>query len=151
MREIFAEDYAQLHVPTPYRIDWLAPPGAAVRAALRRDLRGVPARPSLPPVVIVRSGTLRPGDSYALPFGLLGPGRRVIFMAQLEGVGEQGVRARLELSCNGRDIAMEVGQGQRSATIDQRDLGPGECQAQLRSTSSAPHRYSLRLRLALQS
>jgi len=149
--EIFAEDYAQLHVPTPYRIDWLSPPGAAVRAALRRDLRGVPARPSLPPVEIVRKGTLGPGSSYALPFGLLGPGRRVTFTAQVDGAGEPGVRGRIELFCSGEEIAMELGQGQRSATIDGRKLGPGECSVELRSTSSASHRYTLRLRLVLES
>ena len=37
--EIFAEDYVQLNLRTRYAIRWLDPPNAAVRAALRRDLR----------------------------------------------------------------------------------------------------------------
>jgi hypothetical protein len=37
--EIFAEDYAQLNMRTNYFITALAPPGRAVKAALRRDLR----------------------------------------------------------------------------------------------------------------
>jgi hypothetical protein len=37
--EIFAEDYVQLNLRTNYFITALAPPGRAIRAALRRDLR----------------------------------------------------------------------------------------------------------------
>ena len=37
--EIFAEDYVQLNLRTNYFITALAPPGRAVQAALRRDLR----------------------------------------------------------------------------------------------------------------
>ena len=37
--EIFAEDYVQLNLRTRYAIRWLDPPNAAIRAALRRDLR----------------------------------------------------------------------------------------------------------------
>jgi hypothetical protein len=37
--EIFAEDYVQLNLRSRYAIRWLEPPNAAVRAALRRDLR----------------------------------------------------------------------------------------------------------------
>ena len=63
--EIFAEDYAQLHLETPFKITWLAPPSEAVRAALRNDLENVPAAPtpvaSRPPVTIAKSGTLRSG------------------------------------------------------------------------------------------
>jgi hypothetical protein len=37
--EIFAEDYVQLNLRTNYYVTSLAPPGRAVKAALRRDLR----------------------------------------------------------------------------------------------------------------
>ena len=37
--EIFAEDYVQLNMRTNYFVTAFAPPGPAVRAALRRDLR----------------------------------------------------------------------------------------------------------------
>jgi hypothetical protein len=36
--EIFAEDYVQLHMRTPYEIRWLRPPGPRIKAALRSDL-----------------------------------------------------------------------------------------------------------------
>jgi hypothetical protein len=61
--ELFAEDYAQLHLETPFRIGWLDPPSPEVRAALARDLENVPAAPlpaaPRPAVVIERRGTLR--------------------------------------------------------------------------------------------
>jgi hypothetical protein len=44
--EIFAEDYVQLNLRSPYYIHWLAPPDSAVRAALRRDLRSTVITPS---------------------------------------------------------------------------------------------------------
>ena len=37
--EIFAEDYVQLNLRSRYNIRWLDPPGSAINAALRRDLR----------------------------------------------------------------------------------------------------------------
>ncbi len=40
--ELFAEDYVQLNLRSRYYIRWLDPPGAAVKAALRRDLRANP-------------------------------------------------------------------------------------------------------------
>ena len=44
--EIFAEDYLHLHLNVPYKIDWLEPPGAEIRAAVRREpgRRSGPAR-----------------------------------------------------------------------------------------------------------
>ena len=44
--EIFAEDYVQLNLRTRYAIRWLDPPNAAIRAALRRDLRAPDISPS---------------------------------------------------------------------------------------------------------
>ncbi len=37
--EVLAEDYVQLNLRTRYSIGWLAPPGKAIKVALRRDLR----------------------------------------------------------------------------------------------------------------
>jgi hypothetical protein len=37
--EVFAEDYVQLNMRSGFAIHWLDPPNAAVKAALRRDLR----------------------------------------------------------------------------------------------------------------
>ena len=37
--EVLAEDYVSLNLRTRYSIRWLAPPGNAIKAALRRDLR----------------------------------------------------------------------------------------------------------------
>ena len=36
--EIFAEDYARLHIAFTWNIRWIGPPSAAVREALRQDL-----------------------------------------------------------------------------------------------------------------
>jgi hypothetical protein len=44
--EIFAEDYVQLNLHSPYYIHWLAPPDSVVKAALRRDLRSTGITPS---------------------------------------------------------------------------------------------------------
>jgi hypothetical protein len=149
--EIFAEDYAQLHVGFAYKIRWLGAPGADVLAALRRDLPGAPAEPAqAPPLVIVRRGTIAPGEARSLPFGLLGPGRHVTFSAQLTGAARAPVRARLELRCGARSFARSVAPGTGTATIDSRDLGPARCLAALRSTASSPQRYSVRLRLAIE-
>ena len=44
--EVFAEDYAQLHLQTPWRISWLEAPGEPVLAALRADLENAPRKRS---------------------------------------------------------------------------------------------------------
>lgn len=150
--EIFAEDYTQLHLQTPYKIGWLAPPSERLLVGLRRVLGG-PAEPAPPPagdpLVIVRRGTLAPGERRVLPFGLLGPGRRVTFTARVEGVGEGGTRARMELVC-GRRVTVDLRSGDRSRTIDVRDLGPGRCAVALTSSARRPHAYLARLRLAVE-
>ena len=93
--EIFAEDYAQLHQETPFKISWLAPPTEPIRAALRSDLENVPATPTpvetRPPVTIARSGTLRAGAPVVVPFELLGawPARHL----QRDGCDEDGPSA----------------------------------------------------------
>ena len=149
--EIFAEDYAQLHMETPYKLQWLDPPTAAVRAALRRDLMNVPASPipapAKAPVVIRRTGPLRPGQVRSIPFELLGPGRRVTYTATVT----RDTSARMQLRCsNGRSASRVLGGTTRTATIDLRNLGPARCTVAVRGTGRVAGGYNARLRLALE-
>ena len=149
--EIFAEDYARLHLRTVYKIGWLSAPTRAVRLAVGRDVRGVPntsMRP--PPFTIVRQGALQPGRSRALPFGLLGPGRRVTFAVALQPAGTGARVARMTLRCGRRTVTRDVLDTEQAPTIDQRGLGPAtDCRATLANVSGAVLRYTIRLRLAL--
>ena len=150
--EIFAEDYVQLHLETPFEISWLDPPSETVRAALRKDLENVPATPTpvaaKPPVVITRAGTLRPSATIAIPFELLGPDRRVTFRAS---TGRSGAPVRMELRCSdGRKAARLLTSARRAATIDLRNLGPARCTVAVRSTGRVPISYSARVRLAIE-
>ena len=147
--ELFAEDYAQLHIEHQFQIQWLAPPTRAVRAALRRDLEGEPASPipapAKPPLVIKRSGELRPGQVHSVPFELLGPGRRVTFTATVT----RNVSARMFLRCtDGRTASRALRAATRTATIDLRDLGPARCTVSVRGTGTAAGGYNARVRLA---
>jgi len=146
--EIFAEDYVQLHVKAPYRIRWLSTPSAAVMRAMRLDLTnraGGPA-PKLPaPLITTRSGTLASGGGERLPFGLLGPGRKVGLVAHLSGT--QGDRARAEVVCNGQVIGAQEAGGGEEIRLDLGPLGPADCTASLVGTAGAA-RYDLELTLA---
>ncbi len=146
--EIFAEDYTQLHLQTPWRLSWLAPPDETVLAALRADLENAPteAVPAVvPPLVITRSGTLRPRGTHAIPFGLLGPGRRVTFTATTARAGT----ARVELRCDdGRTVTRPI--RTKTATIDLRNVGPATCSVVVRSTARTAVRFTARLRLAIE-
>ncbi len=150
--EIFAEDYSQLHLETIYKIGWLRPPGMNIRNALKRDLENSPdellASPRSQPVVINRSGTLSAGQRRTLPFTFVGPNRRATFTATLSRVNEPGARARLELTCGARTFVKRLRAGERTATIDRRNLGPAECEIALVSTSARTLDYTVRLRLA---
>jgi hypothetical protein len=99
--EIFAEDYAYVHLGGGFGIPWLAPPDDALRAALLAELAGSPpAQPVTPlpqPVVVVRRGTLAPRAQRTVPFGLLGPQRRVTLTGTVAGAGRAGTRARARL------------------------------------------------------
>lgn len=146
--EVFAEDYAQLHLQTPWRIGWLDPPGEPVLAALRADLENAPTETvpaSTRPLVITRRGTLRPRAVHTIPFGLLGPGRRVTFTATL---GRPGT-ARLELRCDDGRTASRVVRT-RTATLDVRNLGPATCRVAILSTVRRAVSFSARLRLAVE-
>ena len=145
--EIFAEDYVQLQVKAPYRIRWLPPPSAAVMRAMRLDLtgRGGGPAPRLPaPLITTRSGTLSSGDGERLPFGLLGPGRKVGLVAHLGGTSAD--RARAEVVCNGRVIGSQEAGGGEEINLDLGPLGPAECTANLVGTAGAAH-YDMELTL----
>lgn len=151
--EIFAEDYAQTQLRTRYGISWLRPPDDALRAALTRDLGALPATPAQPdvePLVLRRSGTIETGQRRALPFGLLGPDRRVTFTVRLGGSAQQGTRARLVLVCGGVRLVKPFKQGTAIARIDRRGLGPARCDASVVNTAGKSLAYDMTLRLAIQ-
>lgn len=153
--EIFAEDYAYIHLPGRYGIPWLSPPDDALGTALLAELAGSPpAQPVTPvpqPLVVTRRGTLAPRGRRTVPFGLLGPGRRVTVTANVTGASRAGTRARLELTCDGRRIASRaVARGQQTRKLDVRGLGPADCQARLVSTSRSSLTYVIQLRLAIE-
>jgi len=155
--EIFAEDYARLAIggSTAFKISWLAAPDATVLTALQADLGlGPPPAvvnpPALKPVTLMRKGSLAPRERVSIPFGLLGPGRRVTATATFVGAKEKRPRATLELRCDrGRVALRTVASGKRVVKIDQRDLGPAECTAVLASTSSFSRSYTLIVRLTI--
>jgi hypothetical protein len=153
--EIFAEDYARIHHGSEYRIPWLQPPDEIVRQSLLADFglaqppTAAPPPPAIRPVVVVRRGTLAPRAAVSIPFGLLGPGRRVTFTAAVAGTTRPGLRARLEVVCGRRVGAGVLRRGRLRATVDVPNLGPADCHARLVSTSAVPHRYTLTLRLAV--
>jgi hypothetical protein len=155
--EIFAEDYAWIHIPHQYAIPWLQPPGEELRNALLTELGGpppaqLPETPVAAPLVLTRSGTLAPRSAQGIPFGLLGPGRRVTFTGTVGNVNRSGVRARVEVNCNGRRVATQnFARGRATRTINVPNLGPGQCQARLVSTTGVRLTYSLRLRLAIEA
>jgi hypothetical protein len=150
--EIYAEDYAQLHIEHEYRIQWLAPPTRAVRLALSRELENVPAAPipapAKAPLVIKRAGELSPGQEHRIPFELLGTGRRVTFTATVT----RNTTGRMLLRCSdGRTASRNLRGETRTATIDLRNLGPARCTVSIRGTGGAAGGYNARLRLARES
>ena len=153
--EIFAEDYAYIHLPIRYAIRWLSPPDDALRSALLAELGGTPApaptAAAAQPLVVNRSGTLAARAVRTVPFDLAGPGRRVTYTVTLAGANRAGVRARAEIVCNGTRVASRnFGNGVRTRTLDVPNVGPAECEARLVSTSRFAHRYTLSLRLAVE-
>ena len=155
--EVFAEDYSYIHLGIGYAIPWLAPPDAALKAAMLAEL-GTPA--SAPPegsttpgpLVIARSGTLAPRARRDVSFGLLGPGRRVTLTATVSNSRRAGTRARAQIICNGRTIANQpLVRGRAARTIDLKNQGPAQCVARLVNTTGVRLSYTLRLRLAVES
>src|SRR3954447_16967813 len=152
--EIFAEDYAYIHVGPSYRyaITWLTPPDDALKADMFAALGGpppamLPAAPNTP-LVVQRVGTLAPRGTKSVPFGLLGPGRRVTFTANVARATRKGVRARIQVRCNGTVAATRtIAKGQKTRTLDLPNMGPGDCDARLVSSASVSLKYTLRLQL----
>ena len=155
--EIFAEDYAWIHIPYQHAIPWLSPPDEALRAAMFAELGGqptaqLPETPAAGPLVINRSGSLAARRSQVVPFGLLGPGRRVTFTATVNRPTRAGTRARMDVTCNGARVAsLAFTKGRSTRTINVANLGPGECSARLQSTAGVRLTYTLRLRLAIET
>jgi len=155
--EIFAEDYAYIHTGDAdrYAIRWLSPPDEALKTAMLAELGGSPvALPELPevPLVLIRSGTLVPRNSYSVPFLLLGPGRRVTFTVTLSRPQRKGIRARAQIVCDGRVVASQpFGKGRARRTLDVPNLGPAGCDARIVSNAGVMLSYNLRVRLAIEN
>jgi hypothetical protein len=151
--EIFAEDYASIHVGASYHygITWLTPPDDKLKtdmfAALGTPPAPLPAAPNLP-LVVNRNGTLTPHDVKSVPFGLLGPGRHVTFTATVSRPTRKGVRARIQVVCNGTVAGTRtIAKGQKTRTLDLPNMGPGDCDARLMSNVSVTLKFTLRLQL----
>ena len=155
--EVFAEDYAWIHIPYQHAIPWLAPPDETLRTALFAELGGqptaqLPETPAAGPLVINRNGTLAAKRSQVVPFGLLGPGRRVTFTATVDRSTRAGTRARMDVTCNGTRVENQTfTKGRATRTINVPNLGPGECSARLVSTTGVRLTYTLRLQLAIET
>jgi hypothetical protein len=157
--EIFAEDYAYIHMGdtngSRYAIPWMSAPDEALKTALFAEL-GAPTAP-LPeapnePLIIERTGVLAPRDTRSLAFGLLGPGRRVTFTAKVSRPKRKGVRARVKIVCDGKVVANQpVGKGRSVRTVDVQNLGPAQCDARLVSSVGVTLAYTLTLRLVRES
>lgn len=154
--EIFAEDYAYIHTGSRYAISrWLQPPDDALKAAMFAEL-GSPqaALPDSPevPLIINRNGTLVPRDRYSVPFGLLGPGRRVTLTATVSKPTRKGIRARAQIVCDGRVVASQpFGKGRSKRVLDVPNLGPADCDARLISNTGVSLAYRLTLRLLVEN
>jgi len=156
--EIFAEDYAQLARPgDAFRISWLERPNGSVLGAILHDLGLGPepeitTPPRLKPLSIARRGRLAASRSVAVrPFGLLGPGRRVRATVEVAGASAPGVRARLELRCDGRRISTRtLATGMKVVSIDRPNLGPADtCTVSVTNTSRATRAFALTVSVAL--
>ena len=102
--------------------------------------------------MINRSGSLAAKRSQVVPFGLLGPGRRVTLTATVNKATRAGTRARMDVTCNGTRVATQLfTKGRSTRTINVANLGPGDCSARLVSTTGVRLTYTLRLRLAIET
>ncbi len=154
--EIFAEDYAYIHVGASYHygMPWLGPPDDALKATMFAELgtptSTLPAAPNTP-LVVNRVGTLAARGTKSVPFGLLGPGRHVTFTATVSRPKRKGIRARIQVVCNGTVAGTQtIGRGQSTRTLDLPNLGPADCDARLVSTVKVSLKYTLRLQLAVE-
>lgn len=154
--EIFAEDYAAAHFGNErYAITWLGPPSDTLKQALFAELgtptSQLPAAPNLP-LVVNRTGTLQPRGNFATPFGLLGPGRHIVLTVTVSKPKRKGVRARAQVVCNEQVAATaNFGKGRSKRTLDVPNMGPGQCQARVVSTTGVRLAYTLRLQVSIES
>ena len=154
--EVFAEDYAYIHTHSRYAItSWLTPPDAALESAMFAEL-GTPtaALPYAPevPLILNRRGTLAPRDGYSVPFGLLGPGRRVTVAATVSNAKRKGIRARAQLVCDERVVVTRTfRKGQAKRTFDIPNLGPATCDVRLVSNVTTTLSYTLHIAVAVES
>jgi hypothetical protein len=151
--EIFADDYAYIHVGPSYHygITWLSPPDDKLKAdmfaALGTPTAALPAAPNTP-LIVNRVGTLTPRDTKSVPFGLLGPGRRVTFTATVSRATRKGIRARIQVVCNSKVAGTRtITKGQKKRTLTLPNMGPGDCDARLISAAPVSLKYTLRLKL----
>lgn len=153
--EIFAEDYVQVHVRGEFGIPWLNPPSAAVRRAIRQDITGRASGPAprpgsgegqggpTDPPTNSRSRTFRdrvdlaPGDARRIPFGLLGPGRRINFTTNVASAQQTG-RVSNQLFCQGRRITGGQGTDASPGRIKRTNLPPGSCHIVVTNLSEEP-------------
>ena len=154
--EIFAEDYAYIHVGSSYHygITWLSPPDAKLKtdmfAVLGTPPEPLPAAPNTP-LTIDRVGTLAPQGQKSVPFGLLGPGRRVVFTATVSRPKRKGVRARAQIFCTNKLVATRTfGRGRSKGTLDVPNLGPADCDARLVSAAPVSLKYTLHVELSVE-
>jgi len=154
--EIFAEDYAYIHLGLNYGIPWLSPPDDALEAALLAEL-GAPSSSPPPsattpgPLVITRRGTLAARGRRDVPFGLLGTGRRVTLTATVSHSTRRGTRARTQIICDGRLVGTQpFVRGRAQRTLDIKNLGPARCVARIVNATQVRLNYTLRLRLAIE-
>jgi hypothetical protein len=153
--EVFADDYAYIHVGPTYKygITWLSPPDDALKATMFAELGSptstLPAAPNVP-LVVNRVGTLAGHGTKSVPFGLLGPGRHVIFKATVSRPARKGIRARIQVVCNGIVAGTRtIARGQSTRTLDLPDMGPGDCDARLVSAVPVSLKFTLRLQLSV--
>ena len=157
--ELFAEDYAYTHTGGWYSIPWLSPPDETLKTAMLAELGAVVTQPAAPPappaappappqpapeapqrpLVSTRSGLLSAGARAAIPFRLLGEGRRVTVTGSVSSSRRGRPAARLEITC-GKTIVRRVSL-RRAATIDVPSLGPASCRATIVNTGTARQRY----------
>ena len=96
--------------------------------------------------------TLAPRDGYSVPFGLLGPGRRVTVSSTISNPKRKGIRARALLVCDERVVVSRTfRKGQAKRTFDIPNLGPATCDVRLVSSVSATLRYTLHIAIAVES
>ena len=155
--EIFAEDYARLARPgSRHRIPWLEEPNEPVLAAILHDL-GLGPEPTVTSAAAAEAGRalargrLAPSRRSHATFGLLGPGRRVRATVEIAGASAPGVRARLELRCDGTLIvdahARHGHEGRQHRPPEPR---PAEdCAVRLTNTGGAARAFALSVRLTV--